>query len=207
MQLKIGRDISAYLLLEKQADVALRAARSFREMVVDLEHAAAHIEKLAKIEHEGDEITHRLQNDIASHFITPLDKEDLRELSQALDDITDSIEAVASRMGIYRIGRVREDLLPLADLIVLSAEEVLSAVSELKTGFHSESLRRKLENIHTYENQSDDRFRQALSLLFAGDVEPLEVMKWKEIYDRVEVTMDICEEVAKIIGTIAVKYA
>ena len=207
MQLKIGRDISSYLLLEKQADVAVRAARSLREMVVDLDHASIHIEKLAKIEHEGDEFTHRLQNDIASHFITPLDKEDLRGLSQALDDITDSIEALASRMGIYRITKIREDFVPLTDLVVKASEEVNSAVAELKTGFHSESLRRKLENIHTYENQSDDGFRRALSDLFFDGIEPIEVMKWKEIYDRVEVTMDICEEVAKILGTIIVKYA
>src|SRR5579859_3043251 len=145
LQLKIVRDVGTYLLLEKQADVALRAAEAYRQFASDLGNSATHVKRLAELEHEGDEHTHRLQDDVAAHFITPLDKEDLRLLSQALDDITDAIEAVAARMEIYHITEARPDLLPLADLIVSGAESVAGAVGEMKTGFHTERVRKRLE--------------------------------------------------------------
>lgn len=208
MQLKIGRDTRSFEALEQQADVAKRAGIAFAAMVRDLESCSKHATLLAQIEHEGDELTHKLQDDVASQFITAIDKEDLRGLSQSLDDITDSIEAVAARMCLYRVTKVREDLLPLADLIVQCTETVHAAIAEMRTGFRSPSLHTNLERIHALENQSDCLFRDALStLFFEADREPINVMVWKEIYDRVEVTMDICEGVAKILGTISVKYA
>jgi len=208
LQLKIGKDNSFYLLLEAQADVAYRSAQAFRQTTVGFSNIAEHAQAIYDLEHEGDELTHRLQNHVASTFITPLDKEDLRALSQTLDDITDAIEAVVARIKLYRLEQPRRDLVPFADLLAAITEEVAASVKEMKTGFHSESLQEKLTNIHTIENESDQLYRKALEdLFFEPGIEPLTVMKWKEIYDRIEITMDYCEDIAKILGTIIVKYA
>jgi predicted phosphate transport protein (TIGR00153 family) len=205
---KIGRDVSTFVVLEKQAELARQAAHSFKSMITDLGNISVHVKELARIEHEGDKLTHKLQDDVASHFITPLDKEDLRALSQALDDITDSIEALGARMAIYRVETAREELMPLSDLLVECTGVVVSAVGEMKTGFGSESFHQKLEKIHALENQSDDLFRESLGrLFFDKSVDPIHVMVWKELFDRIEVSMDICENVAKVLGTISVKYA
>ncbi|HWD41930.1 MAG TPA: DUF47 family protein [Fimbriimonas sp.] len=208
MQLKIGKDYSFYSLLEGQADVAKRAAQSFREAAIDFSRVEEFATKIQQLEHEGDELTHRLQNHVSSSFITPIDKEDLRELSQTLDDITDAIEAVVARAKLYRINSTRPDVIPLADLIVKITEKVWQAVGMLRSGFHSANLTSALTDIHTLENDSDALYRSALAdLFFEPGVEPLTVIKWKEIYDRMEIAIDSCEDIAKIIGTISVKYA
>jgi predicted phosphate transport protein (TIGR00153 family) len=206
--MRFGKDYSLYLLLEGQAEVANKAAKAFLAATLGFPNIASHAEILAKLELEGDDLTHRLQNQVAQSFMTPLDKEDLRELSQTLDDITDSIEAVVARIKIYRLQEPRVDLQPLASLMVAETSVVWDAVKELRTGFHSETLHRKLLEIHELENDSDNLYRQALDALFFGEaILPIEVMKWKEIYDRIEITMDYCEDIAKIIGTLQVKYS
>jgi uncharacterized protein len=208
LQIKIGKDNSFYLILEAQADVAFRAAQVFRDSCADFSRVAEHAQKANEIEHEGDELTHRLQNQVATTFITPLDKEDLRELSQTLDDITDAIEAVIARTKLYRLEKARRDLVPFADQMVKAADLVVSAIKEMKDGFHTETLQDKLTAIHTVENASDQLYRQALEdLFFEPGIDALTVMKWKEIYDRTEIAMDNCEDIAKILGTIIVKYA
>ena len=194
--------------MEAQADVALRAAKVFRETTVDFSKLDERAKAINDLEHEGDELIHRLENHVATTFITPLDKEDLRGLSQTLDDITDAIEAVVARAKIYRLEKPRRDLVPFADQMVKATELVSSAIKEMKMGFHSDSLQRSLTEIHSVENESDQLYRAALQdLFFEPGIEPLTVMKWKEIYDRIEIAMDHCEDIAKILGTIVVKYA
>jgi uncharacterized protein Yka (UPF0111/DUF47 family) len=141
--------------------------------------------------------------------MTPLDKEDLRDLSQALDDITDFVEAAAARTQLYRLSNPRPDLEPLAKLLVEAAEVVVTAVKELGNGFNkSTTLKGTLREIHSIENDSDIAFRTALASLFEQpNPDVLMVIKWKEIYDRIETAVDKCEDIAKIIGTIVVKYA
>jgi uncharacterized protein len=209
MSLKTGRDPDFYTLLEAQAGVAVRAAKAFRVLVDDFANLEAHAASIDDLEHEGDDLTHQLQNKVAATFITPLDKEDLRDLSQKLDDITDSIEAVAARAELYKLKFAREDLAPLSDLLVKATEVTEDAVKMLRNGFRrAEGLKEKLKDIHTVENESDQVFRKALGSLFAEPgIEPLEVMKWKEVYDRIETAVDNCEDIAKIIGTVIVKYA
>lgn len=209
MKLKQRRDVSIYDLLESQASVATRSAEQFQTMAHDFENLAHHAEVLDELESEGDTLTHDLQNKIATMFITPLDKEDLRELSQALDDVTDLIEAAAARAQLYSLTGPREDLFSVVDLLTTLTKLTESAVKELRNGFHrSKSLRNTLMEIHTAENESDRAFRKALKTLFdEPGIEALTVMKWKEMFDRIEQASDKCESIAAIIGTIIDKYA
>ena len=96
----------------------------------------------------------------------------------------------------------------MADVMVKITEAVVAAVVQLKSGFSSKQLDDDLTKIHTLENESDEQFRAALGGLFSEEgLDPLTVIKWKEIYDRVELTMDSCEDIAKTIEMISVKYA
>lgn len=209
MRLKNRKDTALYDLLESQANVATRSAEAFMAMVQDFEDLKRHAEILDKLESEGDHFTHDLQNRIATMFITPLDKEDLRELSQALDDVTDLVEAAAARAELYSLKGPREDLKPLVELLVQLTHLTESAVKELRNGFStSVTLRKTLMEIHTVENLSDRAFRKALRNLFdEPGIEALTVIKWKEMFDRIEHASDKCEHIAAIIGTIIDKYA
>lgn len=209
MKLRSRKETSLYTLLESQATVATKAAKAFDAMVHDFENLARHTEIIEAIEHEGDELTHELQNRIAATFITPLDKEDLKDLSQALDDVTDFVEAAAARAELYRLTGPRQDLLRLVSLLVKVTELTEEAVGLMRNGFHkSHKLKELLKEIHTVENASDKAFRTALRNLFdEPGVDALTVMKWKELFDRIETAVDKCEDIAAIIGTIQIKYA
>jgi predicted phosphate transport protein (TIGR00153 family) len=207
--LRSKKDLEIYGLLEAQANLATRSAKKFLEMANDFQNLATYAEQLDELEHEGDELTHDLQNRIAATFITPLDKEDLKELSSALDDVADYIEAAAARGQLYRLATVRAELIPLSELLVKVAVITEQAIGTLRHGFRKpQELKALLMEIHTIENQSDKVFRGALSNLFEEPgIDPLEVIKWKEMFDRIETAVDKCEHIAAIVGTILVKYA
>ena len=209
MQLKSKKDQALYELLERQANVATRSAEAFLELVRDFGNLPKHCKILEDLEHEGDATTHDLQNRIATTFITPLDKEDLRELSTALDDVTDLIEAAAARADIYGLKSARPDLEELALLLVETTSLTEEAVGGIRNGFRkNHNLREILKDIHTAENRADKAFREALKLLFIEEAsDPLMVIKWKEMYDRIETATDKCENIAAIVGTIIDKYA
>ena len=209
MKLKPRRDTSVYDLLESQARVAVRSAEAFVAMANDFGNLKHHAAILDELESEGDNMTHELQNKIATVFITPLDKEDLRELSQALDDVTDLIEAAAARADLYSLTGPRADLIPTVDLLLQLAKLTESAVKELRNGFtRSATLRSTLTEIHTVENHSDRAYRTALKNLFdEPGIDALTVIKWKEMFDRIENASDKCENIAAIIGTIIDKYS
>ena len=209
LNLKQRKDTSIYDLLEGQARIATESAEAFLAMIHDFDNLSKHAVILDDLETQGDHLTHELQNKIATMFITPLDKEDLRELSQALDDVTDLVEAAAARAELYSLTGPRKDMFPLVELLVKSVHLTESAVKELRNGFtKSTTLRTTLRDIHTVENESDRAFRSALRDLFhEPGIDALTVIKWKEMFDRIENASDKCENIAAIIGTIIDKYA
>ncbi|MFN8139210.1 MAG: DUF47 family protein [Fimbriimonadales bacterium] len=209
MMIKSKKDGQLYDLIEAQAATAVKAATAFKEMVADFQNLSKHTPRIAELEHEGDKLTHELQNKIAATFITPLDKEDLKELSQALDDVTDYIEAAAARAELYRLSEARSELIGLADVMVRVVVMTQEAVGSLRKGFSkTQHLEELLKDIHTAENESDKIFRTALGSLFdEPGLDALTVIKWKELFDRIETAVDKCEDIAAIIGTILIKYA
>jgi uncharacterized protein Yka (UPF0111/DUF47 family) len=207
--LKLGSGGVFFDLLDGQAKVAQEAAREFLELARDLTNHGPHVDRLKEIEHKGDDLTHELQNRVAATFIPPLDQEDLTELSNVLDDITDFIEATGARIAIYRLDKPRVELEPLARQLVQITDLVAQATDGLRHRFGaSPTLRGVLTQIHTVENESDVLFRTALAHLFdETGADPLTVMKWKEVFDRIETAIDRCEDLAKVIDNIIVKYA
>ncbi len=205
---KTAKEVSFFDLLEDQAAIAVRAAERFVALVDDLRNVEKHMDALLEIEHQGDDVTHRLQNKLSATFITPLDQEDLSELSHLLDDITDCIEAVGARIGMYRLTVCRPDLVPFAANLLDVTVVTASAVKELHKQFHrSPTLPGIIVTIHTLENESDRQYRAAVTKLFDEVTDPISILKWKEVYDRVEYAIDTCESVAKVIDNMIVKYA
>jgi uncharacterized protein Yka (UPF0111/DUF47 family) len=137
--LKLGKEETFFDLLESQARIAVKAAEAFSGMIADFSHIQAGMDALQAIEAEGDEVTHRLQTKISGTFITPLDQEDLSELSHLLDDITDCIEAVGARIGMYRLTECRSDLPPFA----LNLLEVTNATAPSPNCITSSIARRR----------------------------------------------------------------
>jgi len=197
-----------YELLEKQAQAAVDAATEFQVLVGDFANLAKHAARIKEIESEADHITHELANRIDATFVTPLDKEDLHALSSELDDVTDCIEACTGRMALYQLTQLRPDLAGLVEMLVRITEATREAVKALRTKPNRDNVQDLFIHIHQIENEHDAAFRKALAgLLNAPDADPIKVIKWKEVYDRIETAVDKCEDVAHIIESVVVKYA
>lgn len=206
--IKLGRDSSFFELLESQSKTAVRAAETFASLVQDLSKVKSCNEALFVIESEGDELTHKLQNKLSGAFITPLDHEDLSGLSHLLDDVTDCIEALGARIEMYKLTVCRADLAPFAANLLDVTKVISLAVSELHGQFaRSATLPELLVKIHTLENESDRIYRSAVTKLFDEETDPITVIKWKEVYDRVEFAIDRCETIANVLENMIVKYA
>lgn len=203
-----NKDTTFYDLLEAQADTAHKAAETFLKLTTDWDHLDDYVEEIDAIESEGDDLCHRLTNRIDATFVTPLDKEDLHRLVGGLDDITDHMDGATARLVIYRIAPPREDLHALVRLLVNITAATRKAVGHLRNLKARAELQQTLIRIHELENQADMGFRNALGDLFnAPDADPINVIKWKEIYDRIERAMDGCEDVANMVESVVVKYA
>ena len=203
-----GKDLSFYTLLEQQAEAAHRAAKAFHALTKDFSRCSEYVKQIEDIEHEADDITHQLANKVDRTFVTPLDKEDLHALSSGLDDITDMIEATTARIQLYKLETLRPDLEPLVFKLVQVTQATHEAVKGLRDLKNRTALHNAFIHIHELENESDQSFRNALGALFSmPNPDPLMVMKWKEVYDRVETAVDKCEDVANIVESVVVKYA
>lgn len=197
-----------YELLEKQADSALRAAQTFQQLIQDFENRVHYAAKIKEIEKEADLVCHTLANMIDSTFVTPMDKEDLHRLSSELDDVTDSIEGCTGRLALYQFAQLRPDMELMVSQLLRITEATVDAVKILRTRPSLERIHAIYKHIHDMETEHDGTFRRALAnLINPVDADPIKVIKWKEIYDRIETAVDKCEDAAYTIESVVVKYA
>jgi uncharacterized protein len=200
-------DNSFFDILEAQAQAAYEAATTFLMLADHFDQIPQYLERLEALEHDADRLTHGFVNKVNTQFMTPFDKEDLHALTDKLDDITDSIEGTAGRMAAYRMQAPRPDLLVLAGLLVASTHETRAMTQLLRHGFGSAELPGVIAGIHAMESRSDREFRKALSDLFSeNDLDVRMLIKWKEIYERIENSVNRCEKLASFVESLIVKY-
>lgn len=160
--------------------------------------------RLEELEHVGDKLTHQIIRKLNRTFITPIDREDIHSLAVALDDVMDLIEASAVRMSLYKIKQPTEEAGKLAQVILKSAEEIVKAVSSLE---RMDEVMEHCIEINRLENMADEISREAIADLFDKGHDPMDVIKWKEIYETMEMTTDACEDVANIVESVVLKRA
>jgi uncharacterized protein len=181
------------------------AAEEFLKLIQDFTDVEAKANNLKEIESKGDAITHEIIDHLNSSFITPIDREDIYALAGNLDDVLDEIEGVANRMHLFNIDRPTEECRELAEIILKAAGAIENAVGNLR---HFSGLKEFLVEIHSLENHADQITRRSTSKLFhngTGATDVLNLIKWKEIYARLEHTADRMEDVANVIEDIVVK--
>lgn len=203
-----GQDPVFYDLLEAQAEAAHKTAMAFHSLTSDFGQAEQFAATVKKLESDADNLTHELVNKADAKFITPLDKGDLHGLSQALDNITDTLESAVARIWLYQITTLRPDLSAMTERLVSITQATREGVNFLRHMKDHDALSPLLVRIHGLENENDQLYRHALGLLLnEPNADPILVIKWKEIYDRVEIVADECEKVADILESLVVKYA
>jgi len=203
----LPRDTSFFDLFDQLAGKVLDAARALEEMLERWDRLEARVREMKDLEHECDAITHRTFDKLNLTFITPLEREDIHELASRLDDIVDHIDSTASRLVIYGVKKPTDEAKLLAQVLTRTCIEVQKAVAGLRNLKDPALLSRISVEINRLENESDDILRLALRRLFErqnGDV--LEVIKLKEIYEKLESAVDRCEDVANVIQAVVLRH-
>lgn len=189
-------------LFREAASNVLAAAKALQEFFEHYRDPGSQWERIKQLEQQGDELTHQVVRRLNETFITILDRPDLHALASRLDDVLDGIEAVASRMALYKIPEVSPAARELAGYIVASAEQIVQVMNRLPRFAEVEEICREINRL---ENVADQTYRQAIASLFEEDHSAADLMKWREIYEVLENTTDRCEDVADVVESIALK--
>jgi uncharacterized protein Yka (UPF0111/DUF47 family) len=209
MKFFMPKDRVFYDLFEKVAGNVATMGTKLKDVVyeVEFDKRATLITQLEDLEHDNDELTHRIFTELGRNFITPFDREDIHYLATALDDIADYIYASAKKINFYRVDPRDSGLQKLADMIEESAMQVKNAVLELRDMKNMRQMTEALVKINSIENQADDIFDMSIERLFATEADAKEVIKKREIYQVMEIVTDKCEDASNVIESIIIKYA
>jgi hypothetical protein len=194
-------------LFNKSAANAHETAKTLAELLDNFTDVANKAQQIKNLEHAGDEIAHHIFDHLAKTFITPLDREDIHEITSRLDDITDLIDTAANRLVLYKVEKSTEDARALGHVLVKATGSLVQAFALLNNLKRSEVILNHCIDVHTQENEGDRIHHHALAALFDSRVDPAEIIKWKDIYQTIETATDVCEDVANVLHTVVVKNA
>lgn len=198
----IPKDQKFFEMFNRAAENTLRGALLLKTLYEKYENPVELVEQIKKVEHDGDTITHEIIKRLNTTFITPIDREDIYSLTSAIDDVLDLIDAVANCMMVFKVDKPTPESIQLVELIARCAQKVVELVSLL--GKSQDVLRHCVE-INSLEEQADRVTVNAIARLFEVEKDPITVIKWKEIYEKLEGATDRCEDVANIIESIVLK--
>ncbi|WP_205697812.1 DUF47 domain-containing protein [Conexibacter sp. SYSU D00693] len=196
------RDREFFDLFEEQAGNIARAADLLDQMLATWPERSELARDILVCEQEGDRITHDVIHRLNQTFVTPIDREDILELASALDDVVDYTEEVADYLGLYRIEAPMEQAVRQAHLLVQATRQIREAMPRLR-GF--QGLSHYIVEIHRIENDGDRVTREAMASLFEGGIDPMVVIRWKDVFERLESAIDACEKVANVLEGIVIK--
>lgn len=200
----VPKDKVFFDLFNQAGQNTLRAAKLLQEMLEQWPDEKGLQREILLAEQEGDRITHDIIQRVQTTFVTPLDGGDIYSLATQLDDIVDYIDETADFLGLYKIEAPMEQSLAMADVLVKACEQLALALERLR-GF--KDLEAYWIEIHRLENDGDRLYRDAVASLFANGIDPMVVIRWKDIFTGVESAVDACETAAHIIEGIVIKNA
>lgn len=203
----IPRETKFFDMLSNQVESIIKSVNYFKTELIEKENINEEtVKKMKDFEHESDMISHEIIDKLNETFITPIDREDIHKMVNEIDDIMDLINVIANRLYIYKITKVKDTYLPeFMNDISESIQAMHMAIKNLK---EIKKTRRILEyciEINRLENSGDSLREKAIKDLFEKEKDPINIIKWKEIYEIAETILDLTEKVAKTIEEVLVK--
>jgi len=203
----LPKEFSFFDLFDRQVDCAVSAAAHFKNTVTTGAIDDSALQKMRDIEHQGDEVAHIIIDQLNKTFITPFDREDIHALAKELDDVTDMLNTIMNRLVIYKLTRSNKNLVEFSTMIEDSVRAVSCTVKGLRNMKHSKAVNDSCVEINRLENVGDSARDRVLAELFETEKDPIAVIKWKEVYQDAETVLDICEDIAHVVGSIIMKQA
>jgi uncharacterized protein len=198
----VSRDRQFFDLFEEAAGNNQRAADLLDQMLRHYPERADLAREILICEQEGDRITHDIIRRLNEMFVTPIDREDIYQLASALDDIADYTEEVADYLGLYRVQAPFEEAQRLAHVLLQCTQQLAEAMPRLRD---FDDISHYNVEVNLLENDGDRITREAIAALFDNGFDPMVVIRWKDIYERLENAIDACETVANILEGIVIK--
>jgi predicted phosphate transport protein (TIGR00153 family) len=202
----IPREEKFFDLFEELSNKIEEGGKLFQLFVENYENPQAKAAKIKEVEHEADVITHRTYEKMHTSFLTPIDREDIYTLVNKMDSILDLIEASTARMHLYKIKKPTDEIRAMAKVLnacIAGVKQIVHGLRDLK---NTKMMSETSVAIHTLENEGDMLLRGAVAKLFEEQKDVFELIKWKEIYERIEEAIDICEDVSNIVEGIVLKH-
>jgi uncharacterized protein Yka (UPF0111/DUF47 family) len=201
----LPKDTVFFDLFENLVQHVVASAKQLQKLVVEFPKIEASLQLIRNEEHEADNLAHQALDRLDRTFITPFDREDIHTLVGNLDDIIDVIDALVKRMPLFHVKSIPATFVKQTEVLAAATESVREAVYRLRKSRKLSDLSDTLIQIHHHESVGDDNHHSAMSDLFGGGTDALEVLKWKELYDYIEEAIDGCEDVGNTLERIVLK--
>ena len=202
----IPQDKIFFDLFDRMAQTVVSASDLLVEFIENFENVKDKCHRMKEIEHQGDEITHEIYEQLNRTFITPLEPEEISRLASALDDILDYIDGTAQQMYSYGITETDDSMIELAKLIQLSVIEIEKAVNGIRTIKNPVLIEERCIEVNRLENVADNVLGHAIMDLFKTK-DAITIIKLKDIYENLEMATDKCEDVANVLSDIAIRHS
>ncbi len=200
----ILREKHFFNMLENESQNVLDGSIAFLDMLKNYENIKEKQQRIKDIEHQGDDFVHEIFEELNKTFITPIDHEDISALASAFDDVLDYIDGTAARLVLYEIKKPEENMIKLAEVLVTQATELNHALRGLRNIKSPKEIETRCIEVNRLENVADDIYKNSVAQLFKR-TDAIEIMKLKEVYERLEFATDKCEDAANVISDIVVK--
>lgn len=196
-----------FITMKNLAANSAKAARVLQKLVADYSEAnlAAKGEEIHRLEHEGDDFSQEIRSQLYDAFITPIDREDIFQITEQLDDILDGINATIYLFENLVVDKIRPRTSEFIELLVDATDATLKATEEFAKFKNSKSLRQLITHVKEVESQADRLYSELTRDLFLHEQNPVEIIKWKDVYDTLEDIADACEDAADIIASLVIK--
>jgi predicted phosphate transport protein (TIGR00153 family) len=196
------RDREFFDLFEEASANILRGADLLDRMLRNYPETKELAREILLCEQEGDRITHDIVNRLNQTFVTPIDREDILELASTLDDIIDLTEEVADYLGLYKVEAPMEQAQRLAHILMQACRQIAEAMPRMRD---FKDISHYTVEIHRLENEGDRVTREAIASLFDNGIDPMVVIRWKDLFERLEDAIDATERVANTLSGIVIK--
>jgi predicted phosphate transport protein (TIGR00153 family) len=200
----LPRDEQFFDLFNQLAEHLRTTARLVDELFAHPERTSDLVRQIKDVEHLADQLTHSINVRIDKSFITPIDREDIHLLASRLDDVIDRLDGTARRVVMLHINEVREPAKQMAHVIRRASDLIAESVAAIKKPSEVSSFASQIKQL---EEEGDAIYHEAVGALFAGNPDPLEVIRWKEVYETLEIAIDLCMGVANAVHSISIKNA
>ncbi|MBK7601296.1 MAG: DUF47 domain-containing protein [Acidobacteria bacterium] len=201
----LPKDEKFFDLFNRLAAKITEAAKEMEKLFADFDNRNGYADRIKEIEHECDDLTHDIVKRLNQTFITPIDREDIHALATGLDDVVDAIDYTARRVILYNVNQATPHSIKMTNVLVRIVAKLEEAVIALEK--HGELVLKACVDIHTLESEGDTYHHDAVGKLFADEKDAITIIKMKEIYEKMERTIDKCEDVANVLEAVSLKNA